>query len=273
MRRRCLICVLYCAVLAPAVQAQTTARLQFDATPPIAPSAPAYFSEQEATLDLRLYGFIPCRQFSAQLIQLSYRLEAELIRRPAFDCTRTPTIGAASGVDIDFQFVAPSVERVIRFEWRFATCDPADDVCEALLSVPFTAYPRDLLEPLKGWAARHLLVVRDPSGELQDFLDRNGIEFVQRPTGLTPETQVKTMLVERRAETEPAEYREHLGRGDVVLLREKTSTLPLVKSQELHGRQLTIVEFGLVARLPGSPAAQQVLLEILELSHTEEPIR
>lgn len=270
----CVVCAsASMALSAPAESAVSLQIAPVEDTPPAASPELSYFSERSVSLELRLRGAAACPDIAAQLVQLSYRLEAELLRRRAFDCAELPGAAEAAPADFVFPFAVPKVDRVSRFEWRFIKCNGAGESCDVLLSLPFSAYPRDLLGPLKSWAAKHVLVVRDPLGELQDFLDENEIEFFERAAPQTLDMQVKTLLVERGAPIEASDYETYLTKGDVVLFREKTDTLPLIKSIEIGDRRLTTVELVLIPKLISGPAVQRVFLDILDLPRKEEPLR
>lgn len=238
----------------------------------IAPAAPdrpqqahAYFAEQRVTLTLSLEDAATCPAITARLVQLSQRLEAEWDLTPRLNCPGTAT--PRRDGTIPFAFAVPRVVRQTQFEWRFFDCDSARRDCEPLLRLAFTAYPHDLLAPLRQWAENHVLVVKDTDGTLQDFLDSRSISFVERLVPPPKGSRVASIVVERNGPIEPAALDPLLARGDLVLFREQMPGLPHIKSVERGPHRLTTVEMVLLGDLEGSPLAQSMFLEIFQMTH------
>ena len=261
---------------APDASAVSKINLSFDATEgqsQVAVPQPAYFSEHSVTLNLLFEGVADCPRISARLVQISLRLEAELLDRQAFECDGPPRGPDGEAVKATYSFQVPKVDKMSRFEWRFVRCATAVDPCDHLATFAFDAYPTNLLDPLKAWAAKHVLVARDPTGELQDFLEQIDIQFYERAVPAGPETEVLTLLLERGETSNRTDYGPHLAKGDLVVFRERIETLPVIRIRDIGNRHLTTVELVIVAKLNGDPAIQRVFLDILDLPGKKEPLR
>ena len=260
----------------PDASAVSKINLSFDATEgrsQVAVPQPAYFSKHSVTLNLLFEGVADCPRISARLVQISLRLEAELLDRQAFECDGPPHGPDGEAVKATFSFQVPKVDKMSRFEWRFVRCATVDDPCDHLATFAFDAYPINLLDPLKAWAAKHVLVARDPTGELQDFLEQIDIQFYERAVPAGPETEVLTLLLERGETSNRTDYGPHLAKGDLVVFRERIETLPMIRIRDIGNRHLTTVELVIVAKLNGDPAIQRVFLDILDLPGKKEPMR
>lgn len=239
-------------------------------TPVIASRDLAYFSEQKVTLTLSLTGAIQCPTLRAKLIQIAHRLEAELENRSPLDCGKVSPPTDQAAWNFSFTFNVPIVERISRFEWRYYNCNAEGERCVSLSRLPFTAYPTDLLDPLRKWARKNVLVVRDPEGNLQNFLDQQKIEYHVRH--IPPESggRIVTMMVDRNGEITSRKIAPHLEKGNVIAFREATPTLPLVKSTDSGGHRLIVVEMVLLPRLKSDPAAQKLFFNIFQTLQKEE---
>lgn len=231
----------------------------------------AYFSEEDVRYSLAVEGGGPCQPLAATLVQVTTRLEAELDQRQLTACEAGDDPNILAGTGLSFAFVVPKVERKSRFEWRFASCPQSGGPCNPLLALPFTAYPRDLLAPLRSWAKTHNLVIRDPDGDLQDFLDQQRISYTERLLGRPEDSRVVTLIVDRRKAIHAEDLGSYAEDGSIILFRENTEGLPHVKSTGQGGHRLISVEMPLTTELEGRPLAQEIFLEIFRMSQEPEP--
>ena len=134
-----------------------------------------------------------------------------------------------------------------------------------MIAAPFETFPADLLAPVRTWASRESLVIKDPVGDLADFFDQQNIEFVERRSGIARDSRVVSLLVEDKKKIEPADLAPYLEKGGVVVFRKHQSTLPLIKSRRVAGQPLISVELPLVRSLTADPRAQKALLEIFQM--------
>lgn len=225
----------------------------------------AYFSEQGTSIDMVLSRAQSCPIIIATLVQMATRLEAEVTQRQLFDCDDQPSRFDGGAQTHAFQFTVPKVKREARFEWRFAECDAAGANCSGLINVPFDAFPTDPLEPVRNWATRESLVVKDSVGSLAEFLDLQRIEFIERRSGITKGSQLVSLLVEDKKKLAAADLAPYLERGGVIVFRKSQDTLPLIRSRRVAGQALISVELPLIESLPANPRAQKALLEIFQM--------
>jgi hypothetical protein len=158
------------------------------------------------------------------------------------------------------------VKRKTRFEWRLANCGTEGQACQGLLSVFFVAYPSDLLEPTRRWAKDNVLVVEDPSGEIQTFLDQQEIEFFERAAPSYPGAARTTLVVQGDRPDERLDLARHMKHGSVILLRETRDGLPHIKSVQQGPHRLVSVELPILAALRDQPTVQEMLIDLLKLS-------
>ncbi len=111
-----------------------------------------YFAGEQASLPLVISDTVDCTRLRAVLVQLSSKLQVELEQPHKLNCEDGPASASRVRFDLLFEFRVPDVQRKSRFEWRFAHCGAQSDACQSLLSVPFLAYPSDLLDPARRWA-------------------------------------------------------------------------------------------------------------------------
>jgi hypothetical protein len=226
----------------------------------------AYFAGTQVGFSLDLGDNLDCARIHAILIQVSSKLEAKFGEPRGLNCVDGALAAAPDRAVSPFEFLVPEVRRKSKFEWRFGRCAADGSECEELLSVPFLAYPEDLLEPARHWAKNNVLVVEDRSGTLQDFLEQQGIEFFEGSAPSHAGAVRTTFMVEGERPFESRALARHMERGSVVLFREKLLGLPHVKSVLEGETRMVSVELPLLAALPGQPAAQEMFLEILRLS-------
>ena len=232
---------------------------------------PGYFALEEVRLPLEARNAGNCEAISAVLVQLSSSLSAVVERRSLPSCPIEVGSPSAAPRSISFGFRVPEVRRKARFEWHFEACTGKEEACQSLLRVPFVAFPRNLLAPLEAWAEANVLVVRDPDGELQSFLDDKDVQFFEHSAPSYPDAKRATLIVSRESMVQQDDLSKFTERGGVVLLREKRDGLPLVKSETKGSHKLITVELPLLSALPKEPYAQELFLEVIRLSQEEEP--
>ena len=235
------------------------------------PQEPGYFALEEIAIPLAVRRGTDCETISAVLVQLSASLEAHLERRLLPKCRDVTGPMAAGPRPVSFRFRVPDVRRKSRFEWRFAACAREGVGCRSLLTVPFTAFPRNLLTPLKVWAEEHVLVVRDRDGGLQSFLDDQDIPFFERAAPSYPDAERMTLLVSKEKAVDRNTLLKMTGQGGVVVFRETRDGLPLVQSETMGPHRLITVRLPVVSALATDPYAQELLLELVRLSQGKEP--
>lgn len=227
--------------------------------------ARAFFSEQAVVIDMVLSGTQWCPKIVATLVQKTARLEAEIAQQRLVDCDQPRPPFDDTAQPIAFQFAVPAIKRESRFEWRFAECDTAGGNCRALMEIPFDAFPLGTLAPIRKWASRESLVVKDPAGALSNFFDQQDIEYINRRSGIAKGSRVISLLVEDKRKIDPERLAPYLERGGVVVFRKSPATLPLIKSRRVAGQALISVELPLIAALGTNPRAQKALLEIFQM--------
>ena len=237
---------------------------------PPSPVHLALFSGAKATLLLSVRGFEGCPDDTATLYQVSTRLLAPVAERQLFPCEH-PTDALPSGASVTpFEFAVPAVERDTNFEWRFVRC-AGQRPCRELGRVAFTAYSNDLLGPLRSWAAERALMVHDRDGQLMDFLDRQGVEYLPARTALPRGMEVVTLIAVRDGQPDKERLGKYLEAGAVVLFLDQNRGMPvIVKTQAPHGWKVE-ARLPLLSRLETDPAAQKLLVELFYMSLGHEP--
>lgn len=230
-----------------------------------------FFALEDVQLPLFAGSGTSCEDVAAELVQLSSSLEVPLEQRFLPACNDEAGASFPEFLPVAFSFRVPDVRRRTIFEWRFQTCADGNSDCRILLNAPFVAFPQDLLAPLKTWAANNVLVVRDPIGALSEFLDGQGVPFFEGAAPKYPGAERVTLIVADDHVASERVVSRFVERGSVVLFREKSRSLPVVKSQSKGSHNLVTVELPLISTLPGNPLAQELLLQIFRLSQEKEP--
>ncbi len=130
-------------------------------------------------------------------------------------------------------------------------------------------YPDTVLDPLKQWAVRHTLVLRDRVGTLRAFLKTQDIRFTEGPLHRRhgPDRPVVFVVPKPggRHLPQPMTVPHH-----AVTFTERVTHYPNITAvQSVTGNQIR-VEMKVTDHLASDPLAQKLLLEIFTLSITTQ---
>ena len=143
---------------------------------------------------LIVQGMDTCRNVNAILAQRSYKLAAVLDEQVARDCAATGKTADRAISSLTFGFTVPEVKRVTSFVWEFVGCR-ADQSCETLGELEFSALPQDFLQPVVTWSNEHAIYLDDSNGALAAFLDAYGIEYVESSRAIAQDDEVVSLVV------------------------------------------------------------------------------
>ena len=230
----------------------------------------AYFTDVDVEFPLALDGVSSCPSIRAILVQVSHRLEVEIQQRFPVDCSQDSSPSEPTWT-FPFHFSVPHIARQTDFEWRFALCNGTGSDCRPLVRLPFTAYPTDLLDPLVSWARNNILLVRDTTGRLQDWLDKRGIDNYERYGASLADSRIMTMISTENGDDEAGLINRSLQKGSVVWFREKVFSLPLLKVIDKDKHRLIILELPFISSLNDSPSTHKLLLEVFRLAQERGP--
>ena len=221
-------------------------------------------------MPLRLTGAGHCVTIRAILRQRSTRLRADLDDKVLVDCADT-TIGF-NGLEaaLDLAFTAPKVRHYTHFEWQFVACD-GDMVCAAIGIVEFGVIPVELLNPIAKWARGNVLFVYDQEGEMQAFLDANGIEYYESKRLLPKDTAVISLLVARTAgEANIDRLMPDRGNQRVILFREYATGMPMIWATHQAHTPLLDVRMPITGKLQQDAALKKMFHELFVHSMAQE---
>ena len=183
-----------------------------------------------------------CPRLTAELVQLSTRLEAPLqdAVAPAESDICKPR---------DFEVELPALENETEFEVVFR------QEGKDLQTIALKAYPLTLLDGVKSWAEfkGNALIVKDREGRLADFLDRHKVAYQSQDVAAR---DGRKLYIVTGKDAEDVE-------GDAIYLREKVDTFPLVKiRQTAQGTSVNVKTKLLEALSADDPLAQKTFVEI-----------
>jgi len=170
-----------------------------------------------------------CQMVRANLYQLTSSLNVkteEFIQEPC---------------GVDLKVALPKVRAKTNFKIEFEAL--TDLGWSSLGAQDLTAYPEDLLKPLRAWANQNELEVEDPEGKLEAFLENQEIPF----------------LSSFKSDVESPEAVLKFGSREIRFMEEE-GTVPLVR---VDGQKV-IVEMFFLDKLANNPAFQYELLNLFQ---------
>jgi len=188
-----------------------------------------------------------CPRMTAELVQLSARLEA-----PLKDSVSPAEAGLCESRAFEAQL--PALVHETEFEIVFRR-ETEKGKWENVKTVALKAYPRTLLDGVKSWAEfkGNALVVKDKEGRLADFLDRHKVAY-QTQDIAGPDGRKLHIVTGKDAEDVE---------GDAIYLREKVDIFPLVKIRQTAQQTTANVKTRLLEALSADdPLAQKTFVEI-----------
>lgn len=215
-----------------------------------------YFEQERVLLARFLDGL--CDDVMVRLIQPGSRLYAEIgepLLLAAGFCQRKKRV-----------FIElPRVKRTTVFELQIFT-KQQDQSWDRVKRFPLLIYPKDLLQPLKNWATRNLLLVTGKREVLTAFLDKEDIAYA---THNTYANGAKVILHVADLKEDSPDYRYENSR--VIVFREGVVDLPQIRALSTKYGPRIVVEMKLLEALSDSPLAQKSFMRIfrmaLDLNH------
>ena len=168
------------------------------------------------------------------------KIRAHLYQRTSsFEVKSEEFIQEPCGADV--KVALPKVRAKTDFKLEFEAL--TDLGWSSLGAQDLTAYPEDLLNPLRAWADQNELEVEDPEGKLEAFLENQGIPF----------------LSSFKSDVESPEAVLKFGPREIRFMEEE-GTVPLVR---VDGQKV-IVEMFFLDKLANNPAFQYELLKLFQ---------
>lgn len=187
-----------------------------------------YFGGHSVSLSLKTL-VQPCGKIRAQLYATTYAMEAPIGDPVLSDCSKPLQI-SLPGVRVKTKFIL-EVESLTEKGWV------------ASINIPLQAYPQQLLTPLRDWAEENDLVVADPDGKLERFLEKQNIPFIvnHRKTLKSPAVHILA------------------GKGE-ILFKEEAEGIPkiLVKGKTV------LIEMPFLDQLATDPSFQYEFVKIFQ---------
>lgn len=228
-----------------------------------------FFGGQSVSLPLNIYG-APKEmiELKARLFQLTSRIAAPVGK----DLEIFSNTDLSDNIRKAFKLpiTLPSVKRESDFELRFLVRLGPDGHWKPAGSAKVRIYPRDLLKPIRAWAEKHDLRVRDSTGSLGNFLSARQIRFTKEPGQgtLNPTLPAATpgtlLIVPNRDRVDGIRKWDRPGLS-VVVFNEGSGTIPKVVLKRGRHGVLLIIDMELLDALQADPRAQKIFLEIFKL--------
>jgi hypothetical protein len=252
MKAPLLTCVLLCVVK---VQAQTVEIA-------LAPEqASDLFSARKHELALVAY-LAPRekREFPVSLFQIAGSLAAPVPRghQPPLIVEPADAIKRTARLWIEL----PKVERKTQFLLSLAGAS----------GLRLTAYPDDLLWPIRELATQEMkLFTLTSAAALAGFLQGEKIPTLDLGASIPPEFSERAIILARKEPGSPQPPPSHLrdGQALVVFHSLEPNELPRVIAVSLGRGIFVSVKMDLLDRLSTSPRAQELFVEILDLTRTQ----
>ncbi len=212
-----------------------------------------YFSGAEITVPAAFDDLYDgdCEGYRIRVIQPQSVLYAE----PVDPVAIAPAVCATAA---ETQITLPKIKRETVFDIVVETQEKGGD-WKTAHTVPVMVYPGTLLDPLKAWAAKGSLSVKDENGVLEAFLSEQDIEFNKDDYG-TAETHMVTLM------TGPVIADEH-HKGGVIVFREKVYDLPQLRGTDTQNGPRVYVEMKLLDGLQNNPLVQKLFMDIFRMGH------
>lgn len=212
-----------------------------------------YFSGAEIALPAAFRRLFDgdCLGYRIRIIQPLSVLYAE----PVDPVTIAP---AACATVAETQITLPRIKRETVFDIVVETRAEVGD-WKTAQTVPVMVYPSTLLDPLKTWAEKGSLSVKDEDGMLEAFLSGQGIEFNKDVYGTAATHKVTLMTGLVIAD-------EHQ-KGGVIVFRERVYDLPQLRGKDTQNGPRVYVEMKLLDGLQHNPLIQKLFMDIFRMGH------
>ncbi|MCZ6872786.1 MAG: hypothetical protein O7G88_04535 [bacterium] len=210
-----------------------------------------YFEQEKVLLEKLLDGL--CDDLRVRLIQLGSRLYAEVgdpLMLPAGFCQNTKRV----------YMKLPRVKRTVAFDLQIFT-KKQDQSWGKVKSLPILVYPKDLLQPLKNWAKKNLLLVKGKSEKLISFLDSENISYATR--NIYSDGDKVILHVGDLKEDNP-DYR--YANSSIIVFREVVVDLPQIRALSTRYGPRIFVEMKLLDSLSDSPLVQKSFMKIFKMA-------
>lgn len=210
-----------------------------------------YFEQERVFLERFLDGL--CGDLMVRLIQPGSRLYAEVgepLMLTAGFCQREDRVSIE----------LPGVRRTTAFELQIFTNKEGKSWGNKK-RLPLLVYPKDLLQPLKKWATKNLLLVTGKREVLTAFLDQENIGYTTRNSHSEGD---KVILQVGDLKAHASENRYPNSR--LIVFRERVVDLPQIRAQSTPYGAHIVVEMKLLDSLSDSPLAQQAFMRIIRMA-------
>ena len=210
-----------------------------------------YFAQEKISLEKLLDGL--CDDLTVRLVQLGSRLYAEVgdpLILPAGFCQNKKRV----------YMELPRVKRTAAFDLQIFT-KKQDQSWGKVKSFPLLIYPKDLLQPLKNWARKNLLLVKGKSEKLIAFLEQENIPYALRNIYTNGD---KVILHVGDLQEDNPDYR--YANNSIIVFQEAVVDLPQIRAISTRHESRIFVEMKLLDSLADSPLAQKAFLKIFRMA-------
>jgi hypothetical protein len=189
-----------------------------------------------------------CRGEKVELYQLSSRLSVPAgkpIAPERDSCSATVYL--------------PNVRRTQVFRLADVENDEADGRSQSVL---VTVYPADILKDLQEWSHANRLIVNDRESRLIPLLEENDIAY--SPVMLPSGNHTQQVCVWVPASSAPADEEAPLECLSLLVLHEKSATLPYISIVHAQGQVRTDVYMPLLPDFSSSPLVQKTFVDLIQ---------
>jgi hypothetical protein len=218
-----------------------------------------FFGGQTVRVPVLMLGASAATALRAHLVQLAFDLSAPVGPPVEVALPAAASNGAARPAEI--VIALPEVQRETAFELRVHARSRSGGEWRPAGRLALRIFPPDLLAPLRAWADKHPLRVREDTGGLEQFLRDRNVRTMPAP-GV--ESRGGLSLRAGRFARQPASSPR--AGETVVLFMEKHSEVPRIVVEQTGPGTVVRVEGRLLGDLASDPLAQRTLLEVLELA-------
>jgi hypothetical protein len=230
-------------------------------TRPAEKAAVTCFGGQELKIQLDIYGTTDKISILADLYQISTSLVVPVSK----DLPVAENINLSENIkrSIDFTVRIPDVEKTTKFLLKYKT-ENEQGQWTVVGSTIVTAYPNNILNPIRTYGERNLISILGESKTLRKFLDSQKVTFESLGDKIPSDGKPRIILYER-AENDWLKFPESLSVSQVlVVFYSPPSGIPRIFSKQFGGGALIEVKMGLMDKLDNKPEAQEIFLEIFK---------
>ncbi len=231
------------------------------------------FTGSTTTFSAKIARDIPCKELEASLFATSSILAAPVLHNVELQCVGDQDTNMQ---DIKLHFTAPDNNALSPYIWQLEHCPSKTKTCVEIETIAFRVFPKNLLLPLKKWAAQHIIRLDDSTGILESFFDHTGIVYQSTVLPVIQQGDDRSVLTLLNIENNNQKIiSKALDYGPVILLQNNAADaksalekIPAVIQKIEKNNVLIRSTIPFIPYIQESPFAQSLLLELFELTQT-----